>query len=132
MSEIDCMSYPVAGVPNAFHVTLDLTTVQHDPFSELVSLTVSIHEDHLHLCSLYVPHGLRRQGLAAVLMRGALRRVDEFYPDKPVLLETRPFGEKAPAVEVLRKFYQRFGFERWPKHPCSMVRWPQSERGRAV
>lgn len=88
-------------------------------------------EVHLHRCAecwslggLYVPLALRRHGVGSVLMSWALQYVAREGPELPVILETRPWGPDAPTVAMLRAFYARFGFERWPLHPVSMVRWP--------
>ena len=94
-----------------------------------------VHADHVHLSGLYVPLTMRRRGIATALMQRTIRYLEQLrLADVPLMLDARPYGASQRSREGLMKFYEGLGFQRWPHHPTSMVRWPRvnTERGEAL
>ena len=95
-------------------------------YSPLPMINIAVYDDHLYLSGLWVPYAMRKERLGSALMDSAVRwAAAAAYGKVPLMLDVRPFGREAPAVAALRKFYESFGFQRWPDHPTSMVRWPK-------
>lgn len=98
-------------------------------YTPLPMINIASYDDHVYLSGLWVPHTMRKERLGSALMEAAVRwAAATTYGKMPLMLDVHPFGREAPTVATLRKFYEGFGFQRWPHHPTSMVRWPKEDR----
>lgn len=101
-------------------------------------LTITVRENEIRMCSLYVVPANRKRKIASYLIDSVL---SIFIPQmgqshKPVYLECDGFEVSVSDIgggmsdEQLRKFYHRFGFIGVLGHPFAMIRNPVDNSNR--